>query len=244
MIRIPTRTAFRLLTAAVGVLAVALLAMVGLMLYQALTPKKVVINPQQVAAPAEDPLRNDRAVASSKILHDRLHPPEQAPATVANDNYGAPVDSHGGYRQFGTVVSGNKVSYVMLQDERTREDLLIVQGQEKEGIKLLEIKDGKAAVTVDGQTKWMTKQPLLVVAKPTAQQRGARPASAARRTPTTRQPAQATTATTSGSIRVISGGSSGNSSTQLRGGRTTEEWRAMVAEQIKQNQRARAAAQR
>lgn len=241
MIRIPTRTMFQLLTASIGLMIVALLGLVGLMLYSAFARQE----PATVNVPAPPPVapaawRSDSALNSSNALHKLLHPPVEV---KPQDNWGGAVANHGGYRFLGGVNSDGGAQYVWLQNERTRDPVQLIVGREKNGMKAVSIDLAKneAAVMIGGQTKLMSRQESLVAPVAAAGRPGG---NINRNNPAVRNmPATTSTGSSApaGNIQVISNGrnvsSSGNSAVNSNQ-TTAEQRRAALLERIRRQRQA------
>ena len=258
MIRIPTRTLFQLLTVGIALMAVILMGMVGLMLYQAFaTADPIVAEAPVMPTVSPPPWHSDSAMSSSNALHKILHP--VIAEVKPKDDWGSAVANHGGYRLVGTASSAEGSSYVMLQNERTRDPMTLRVGQEKNGMQAVKVDlaRSEAAVTINGQTKVLSRQEALVAApRPGATGRPAvqpgqpgQPMQPSQPVQPGRSSSQGAQPAPAGSIRIISGGGATTDSTDnvqvdvqnstTRGGRTEEQWRAEINERLRRDQRAR-----
>ena len=155
MIRLRSSTVFRLLCGAIGSLALVLLCMVGLMVYASLSrgetaTAEVQIKPR-TSGQQQTPI--DRHMSS---MGDRLSPkPEAGPAEPEMDPNAK--TSHGGWRYIGWIKEANGEIWVLMQNEKTNNQVWWKKGEMRDEIEVKALADDKIAVVIQGQPVTLAK---------------------------------------------------------------------------------------
>ncbi|NIA21854.1 MAG: hypothetical protein GWP05_07810 [Anaerolineaceae bacterium] len=150
MIRLRNSTIFKLLCGTIGLLALALLCMVSLMVYDSLTQAEETTNegPIEPRASSHQAPPIDRLMSSMGV---RLSPEAKAEESQEPKLDLNAKQSYGGWKYIGNIREAGGDYRVLMQNQKTGNQVWWKKGEVRDEIEIKTLADDKIAVVIKGQ---------------------------------------------------------------------------------------------